>query len=90
MKDSESMSHLYSRFIKLFNGLHAIKKWIENHDLKRYSLKAFPQDLSNFKLDKTFCEFELYQQINLDLQEKGIAWVTSKTKAIKPKIQVQS
>lgn len=91
MKDGESISQLYGRFKELLNGFHSIGDSVENRDLFRYALKAFPKstlqlsivngykvsrDLSTIKLDKLFYEFELHEQSNTRLQENGIALIT--------------
>lgn len=85
---------------EILNRLYSIEERVESYDLIRYALKAFPliifwasmvdaykvsEDLSSIKLDKLFCEYNLHEQINLDLQEKCIALVASKSDIIKVK-----
>lgn len=75
MKEREIISQLHDRFKKILNRLHSIGERVENHDLIKYALKAFPlttlwafmvdaykisRDLSSIKLDELFYEFELH------------------------------
>lgn len=90
MRDGEQINQLHGRFKKLLNDLHSIGEKVENRDLIKYAFNAFPKttlrpsivdeykvsrDLSIVKLNKLFCEFELCEQSNTGLQDKGIALV---------------
>ena len=90
MKENENVSELHGRFKEIINGLHSIDEHVENRDLVRYVLKAFPRnalwssmvdaykvskDLSIVKLDEFFCEMELHELANKGQKEKGIALV---------------
>ncbi|XP_074569703.1 uncharacterized protein LOC141826360 [Curcuma longa] len=44
MKDNETVSELHGRFKEIVNGLHSVNEHIENRDLIRYALKAFPRN----------------------------------------------
>ncbi|XP_074575241.1 uncharacterized protein LOC141831737 [Curcuma longa] len=44
MKESETVSELHGRFKEILNGLHTVDEKVENRDLVRYVLKAFPRN----------------------------------------------
>ncbi|XP_074561559.1 uncharacterized protein LOC141817832, partial [Curcuma longa] len=84
-KEGETATQLHARIQDLLNGLHAIGQKVDNRDIIRYSLNAFPRntlwasmvdaykvskDLSSVKLDELFAEFELHEQINSRPAEK--------------------
>ena len=90
MKENETVSEIHGRFKEIINGLHSVDERVENRDLVRYALKAFPRnalwssmvdaykvskDLSIVKLDEFFCEMELHELANKGQKEKGIALV---------------
>ncbi|MCQ7222065.1 hypothetical protein NP006_23470, partial [Salmonella enterica] len=95
MQEGETASQLHARIQDLLNGLHAIGQQVENRDIIRYTLNAFPRnslwasmvdaykvskDLSTLRLDALFFEFELHEQTNLPKTEKGIALVAGTSK----------
>ncbi|XP_042410001.1 uncharacterized protein LOC121999378 [Zingiber officinale] len=72
----ESTSQLHARIKDILNELHTINHQMENRDLIRYALNAFPRNalwasimdaytisknLSKLKLDKFLCELELHE-----------------------------
>lgn len=83
----ELASHLYTSIQDILNWLHWIGQQVENRDIIRYALKAFPRNtfwafmvdaykvsrnFSKTKLDELFLEFELYKQTNSSQDKKGL------------------
>ena len=100
MQEGETTSQLNTRIQDILNCLHAVGKKVENRDVIRYALNAFPRntlwasmvdaykvskDLSSIKLDEHFSEFELHEQTNARPIEKGIALVVGTSKIRDPR-----
>ena len=105
MLENESANQLHTRFKDILNGLHLIGHEVENRDIIRYALKAFPRnnlwasivdaykvsrDLSTIKLDELFCELELHEQANSSQIENGIALVAGSNKIKETKTKNKS
>ncbi|MCQ7506103.1 hypothetical protein NP150_23610, partial [Salmonella enterica] len=95
MQEEETASQLHAQIKNLLNGLHLIGHELENRDIIRYALNAFPRNslwasivdaykvsrnLSKLKLDELFCELELHEQTNRPKVEKGLALIAGTTK----------
>ena len=100
MQDGETASQLHARIQDILNSLHVIGQRVENRDIIRYALNAFPRstlwasmvdaykvskDLSSIRLDELFSEFELHEQTNTLSTKKGIALVAGTSRTREPR-----